>query len=124
MKCDNTEKLWTAITEDDGSFEVAAEIPTSESRPDCLAKILGGPHPIYASRKTMVSQVVKKSQEKEGSYYTTLTPLVIYSSCPEKSCSSEDALGSSKTVNLPLPIEWGLAPSSYYFPFVPIIGVP
>ncbi|KHN27637.1 hypothetical protein glysoja_026204 [Glycine soja] len=32
--------------------------------------------------------------------------------------------GSSKSFDLPLPREWGLAPSSFYVPFFPIIGIP
>ena len=120
MKCANVKKLGTATTENDGSFET--QLPSDGSRAsslNCLAKLLGGQTQLYAFRKDMVSQIVKG---KEPSSYTISTPLSFSESCPTNTKCK--ALGSSETVDLPLPPEWGFAPSSYYVPFVPIIGVP
>ena len=36
----------------------------------------------------------------------------------------KNKFGSSKAIDLSLPPEWGLAPSRYYIPFIPIIGIP
>ncbi|KAJ7981188.1 Pollen Ole e 1 allergen and extensin family protein [Quillaja saponaria] len=118
VKCDQVKKLAVAIAEDDGSYE--AELPSALN---CHATVLGGPTQIYVSRKNMVSTIVKGS---ESTSYTTSTPLSFFTSCPQTSkCEAGKKFGSSKTVDLPLPPEWGLAPSSYYInPFVPIIGIP
>lgn len=108
MKCDKVVKLVEATTEHDGSFMV--KLPTDSGK--CLAQLVGGPEQLYASRKNMFSQIVKA---KQPNMFTISTPL---------SFSTKSNLGSSKTVDLPLPREWGLAPSSYYVPFFPIIGIP
>lgn len=125
-------KLAVATTKQDGTFQTelpsdsTTQTPTSPS--SCLTKILGGPDQIYAFQKNMVSKVSKLPSESNS--YTTSTPLVFYSSCPlarddDAKCRARSAgTGSSKTVDLPLPPEWGLAPSSYYMPFIPIIGIP
>ncbi|GMI92265.1 hypothetical protein like AT2G27385 [Hibiscus trionum] len=120
VKCDKVKKLATAITGENGGFKV--ELPLDISKDnipptslDCLAKLLGGPNQLYGKNKNLVSKVVKANS------YTISTPLVFSTSCPlAKSCG----VGSSKTFDLPLPPEWGLAPSSYYIPFFPIIGIP
>ncbi|KAI9072693.1 hypothetical protein K1719_045340 [Acacia pycnantha] len=108
VKCYKVKKLGVATTEHDGSFKV--KLPTDSGK--CLAQLVGGPEQIYASRKNMFSQIVKA---KEPNTFAISTPL---------SFSTKTELGSSKTVDLPLPREWGLAPSSYYVPFFPIIGIP
>lgn len=127
MKCDKVKKLTMATTEDGGSFE--AEVPSDyKTHPtplNCLAKLLGGPNQLYASTKVMVSQIVKT---QHSNYYTISTPLSFYNSCPSAishaKCDASKNWASSKTVDLPLPPQWGLAPSSYYIPFFPIIGIP
>uniref|UniRef100_A0A803R3D7 Uncharacterized protein n=1 Tax=Cannabis sativa TaxID=3483 RepID=A0A803R3D7_CANSA len=104
-----------------------SEIPTDKKTPpkplNCLAKLLGGPNQLYASSKTMVSQLVQTNDQ-----YTISTPLSFYNSCPstitQAKCEANKKWDSSKTVDLPLPPQWGLAPSSYYIPFFPIIGIP
>uniref|UniRef100_A0A803R3D8 Uncharacterized protein n=2 Tax=Cannabis sativa TaxID=3483 RepID=A0A803R3D8_CANSA len=114
-----------ATTENNGFFET--EIPTDKKTPpkplNCLAKLLGGPNQLYASSKTMVSQLVQTNDQ-----YTISTPLSFYNSCPstitQAKCEANKKWDSSKTVDLPLPPQWGLAPSSYYIPFFPIIGIP
>ncbi|KAE8688733.1 putative Integrase, catalytic region [Hibiscus syriacus] len=117
VKCDKVKKLATATVEENGAFRVELPLDISKGNPppslDCLAKIIGGPNQLYGKNKNMVSKVVKVSNGVNS--YTTATPLSFSTSCP---------LASSKTVDLPLPPEWGLAPSSYYVPFFPIIGIP
>lgn len=127
MKCDKVERLAMLATESDGSFK--ADLPSSSLPSNCLAKLLGGPKQLYASRKHMISKIVKAQQAHEpNSCYTISTPLSFSISCPSKiKCGSPDAgTGAAKTFDLPLPPEWGLAPTSYYVPvpLFPIIGVP
>ncbi|XVE59597.1 hypothetical protein DITRI_Ditri05aG0058600 [Diplodiscus trichospermus] len=128
VKCDQVKKLATATTEENGSFKV--ELPTTDTsktlKPlNCLAKLLGGTNQLYARKKNLVSKVVKAH---ELNSYTISTPLAFSTSCPlaskDAKCGAPNKTGSSKTINLPLPPEWGLAPSSYYVPFFPIIGIP
>ncbi|KAK4607844.1 hypothetical protein RGQ29_001597 [Quercus rubra] len=129
VKCDRVKKLATAITEDDGSFEV--ELPsdsTPKSSPplNCQAKLLGGPTQLYASKKNTVSKIITTHAPN---IYTISTPLSFSKSCPStieaaKCKPIKNKFGSSKTFDLPLPPQWGLAPSSYYIPFFPIIGIP
>ncbi|CAB4283372.1 unnamed protein product [Prunus armeniaca] len=115
----------TDFSEKDGSFETKLPLGNSKSPMNCLARILGGPDQLYASRKVMASEIVKT---QEPNSYTISTPLGFTTSCPlnikEAACKAMNKFGSSKTVNLPVPPEWGLAPSSYYVPFIPIIGIP
>ncbi|XP_010271608.1 PREDICTED: uncharacterized protein LOC104607635 [Nelumbo nucifera] len=131
VKCDKVKKLSMATTDNTGSFET--ELPTDSSVPssNCLAKLLGGPRQLCSYKKNLVSKIVKAH---ETDAYTISTPLNFYTSCsqesknpssPSSSSSTQTPeIGSSKTINIPLPPEWGLAPSSYYFPFLPIIGIP
>ncbi|XP_022756657.1 uncharacterized protein LOC111304373 [Durio zibethinus] len=127
VKCAQVKKLATSTTEENGSFKV--ELPKDTSKTptplNCLAKLLGGPNQLYAWKKNLVSKVVKAH---ELNSYTISTPLAFSTSCPlaskDAKCGAPNENGSSKTVDLPLPPEWGLAPSSYYVPFIPIIGIP
>lgn len=119
VKCDKVKKLSTATTEDDGSFK--AELPAPHS--NCLAKVVGGPRQLYAAKNSMVSKVTEAQDSSGRSYFTTSTPLSISTTCPKEKAACTQ-FGSSETVDLPLPKEWGLAPSSYYLPFIPIIGIP
>lgn len=128
MKCAQVKKLATATTEENGSFKVEFPSDTSKTTPtplNCLAMLLGGPSQLYAWKKNLVSNVVKAH---ELNCYTISTPLVFSTSCPlaskDAKCGAPNQIGSSKTFDLPLPPEWGLAPSSYYIPFFPIIGIP
>ncbi|KAF3439429.1 hypothetical protein FNV43_RR17707 [Rhamnella rubrinervis] len=130
VKCEQVKKLGVAITENDGSFE--AELPAdhtpSPTPLKCLAKLLGGPKQLYAPNKLMVSQIIHTTHDSNS--YSISTPLAFYTSCPSApsnqaaKCKAMTEFASSKTVDLPLPPEWGLAPSSYYVPFFPIIGIP
>ncbi|XP_017982094.1 PREDICTED: uncharacterized protein LOC18590285 [Theobroma cacao] len=127
VKCAQVKKLATANTEENGSFKV--ELPSDTSKTPraetCLAKLLGGPDQLYVWKRNLVSKVVKAH---ELNSYTISTPLAFSTTCPlasrDAKCGAPTEIGSSKTVNLPLPPEWGLAPSSYYVPFIPIIGIP
>ncbi|KAE8734830.1 putative Integrase, catalytic region [Hibiscus syriacus] len=119
VKCDKVKKLATATTDENGAFKV--ELPPTSV--DCLAKLLGGPNNLYGKNKNLVSKVVKVSHDVNS--YTISTPLAFSTSCPLASIGAKSCgVGSSKTVDLPVPPEWGLAPSSYYVPFIPIIGIP
>lgn len=127
VKCDHVKKLKVATTTKSGTFEV--EIPSDQTKGtastasvNCEAKLLGGPIKVYVSNKNMVSKIVKDKDT-----YRVSSPLSFSISCPSslmKNGKCQTGLDSSKTVDLPLPREWGLAPSSYYVPFIPIIGVP
>ncbi|KAF8396390.1 hypothetical protein HHK36_018007 [Tetracentron sinense] len=137
VKCDQVKKLAIATTEDDGSF--TTELPSGDSSvssSNCLAKLLGGPKQLCSSKKSLVSKI---ASAHDSNSYTISTPLSFFTSCPSKtkissspSSSRKNAeggtakpeFGSSETIDLPLPPEWGLAPSSYYIPFIPIIGIP
>lgn len=121
MKCANVKKLATSTATSEGSFEVELPIESSSSTPlNCVAKIVGGSSQMYASRKKMVSRIAR-SQE-DCSTYTVSAPLAFSTTSPPLGKLKD--IDSSKTVDLPLPREWGLAPSSYYVPFFPIIGIP
>ncbi|KAK9058661.1 hypothetical protein SSX86_023503 [Deinandra increscens subsp. villosa] len=125
IKCTQVKNLAMATTNVHGTFET--QLPSNH----CQAKILGGPKQLYISRKTMVTSLMTAVHETDS---TTSRPLSFYTSCPmsqnhDGKCGArKDAIkrniGSSKTMDLPLPKEWGLAPSSYYVPFIPIIGIP
>ncbi|KAJ0083987.1 hypothetical protein Patl1_30381 [Pistacia atlantica] len=128
VKCDKVKKVAVATTEVSGSFQVELPWDTKKTpKPlNCLAKLLGGPVQLYVSKKNMVSNVAKGKNAKS---FRISTPLAFSVSCPatlmkDGKCNAATKFGSSKTVDLPLPREWGLAPSSYYVPFFPIIGVP
>ncbi|KAF5744886.1 putative Pollen Ole e 1 allergen and extensin family protein [Tripterygium wilfordii] len=121
VKCDKVKKLSMANTKEDGSFAVDLPSESTKTPLNCLAKLVGGPSALYASKKGVVSQIVRADGENSG-FYAISTPLAFSTKCPSKVMKC--GVGSSKTVDLPLPPEWGLAPSSYYIPFVPIIGIP
>lgn len=124
VKCDQVKKMSMATTKNDGSFETQLPTDISKSGPkalNCLAKLLGGPKQLYASKKLMTSQVINTTHSDS---LTIATPLAFYTSCPSNTNQVHCKVASSKTVDLPLPPEWGLAPSSYYIPFFPIIGIP
>lgn len=107
-------------TEEDGSFETNLPFtPTNK----CHAKIFGGPKQLFVSRKD-INPTVVNSQEDANSY-TISNPLKFYTRCPlSNNGKCHDEFGSSKTIDLPIPKEWGLAPTSYYVPIMPIIGIP
>lgn len=111
-----------ATTEASGSFKV--ELPSGSSKTaspplNCQAKLFGGPDQLYASKKHTVSKIMKK--HKSSNTYKISTPLAFSITKPKAAANNFE---ESKTVDLPLPPEWGFAPSSYYVPFFPIIGIP
>ncbi|EYU26724.1 hypothetical protein ABFS82_04G210300 [Erythranthe guttata] len=129
VKCDKVKKLAVTYTQEDGTFitELPSDEPTKSENPsNCMAKIMGGPHQLFVSTKDAFAPVIANARESSGSLFTTAKPLGFYSTCPLKGkCIAKDnGFASSKTVDFPLPREWGLAPSSYYIPFIPIIGIP
>lgn len=146
MKCNRSgKKLAYALTDEKGFFQ--ADLPLSPSSssspsPNCLAMLLGGPKKLCSYKKDLVSKIVKA---KDHDVYTTSTPLTTFSTCPPshssytsktedpkiadtgvygKSGGENGEFEASKTVDLPLPPEWGFPPTSFYVPFVPIIGIP
>lgn len=121
VKCDKVKKLGMVYTEEDGGFTTELPSDGGSSSSNCMAKIMGGPQQLYISAE---NSIVPIANAKET--FTTSRPLSFYKSCPLKGrCEAKDmGFASSKTVDFPLPREWGLAPSSYYIPFIPIIGIP
>lgn len=123
VKCDRVKKLSMAITDGNGAFrtDLPSNAPTlaAPTSPNCLAKLVGGPTQLYAWKKNMFSKIVI-TQGDDESTYALESPLSFSKSCPGK-CES---VGSSKTIDLPVPPEYGLPPTSYYTPFFPIIGIP
>ncbi|KAL8496342.1 hypothetical protein ACS0TY_020157 [Phlomoides rotata] len=126
VKCDKVKKLSVAYTEEDGNFQtnLPSDGQKSVNPSSCMAKIMGGSYLLYVSARNSIIPVAN-ARDSSG-IFTTSKPLSFYKSCPLKGkCQGKDkGFASSKTVDLPLPREWGLAPSSYYIPFFPIIGIP
>ncbi|KAM7522575.1 hypothetical protein LguiA_012477 [Lonicera macranthoides] len=129
VQCSHVKNPAMATTEEDGSFSVDLPMgPTTSMTPssDCLARIIGGPHQLYSPKKNAFSRIVRGAHNPD--IYTLATPLSFYTSCPSSQIDHQGkcgaTIGSSKTVDIPIPKEWGLAPTSYYVPFVPIIGIP
>ncbi|XP_038895206.1 uncharacterized protein LOC120083500 [Benincasa hispida] len=130
VMCERVKNLTMAITKADGSFETplpsdvaSVDFEAAGSSPKCIAKLVGGAHQLFASRKDMASTIIKKTNFK---FFTIATPLK-FSTCKEnKKCKAmkKDFIEDSKTIDLPLPPEWGFPPTSYYFPVLPIIGIP
>lgn len=120
LKCNKVKNHSVSYTEKDGSFE--AKLPSDEnlkegSPSNCTAWIAGGPQQLYVSAEDSAVLVVEA-----GGQLTTSKPLGFYKT---RSVEGKDMMfGSSKTLDLPMPREWGLTPSSYYIPFFPIIGIP
>lgn len=130
ITCEKVRKVVVATTEEDGSFRMDLPIENSKNpttsnnnkKVKCEAKLLGGPNQLYASEKDKVSLIVKGT---EPNTFTTSKPLGFFTSCPMNTdCEAVKQFGASETFDIPLPPEWGLAPSSYYIPFFPIIGIP
>ncbi|KAI6685333.1 hypothetical protein NL676_031246 [Syzygium grande] len=137
VKCDGVKKASAATTDNDGYFDSGAEEAspngatnenggsTAAAPLNCLAKVLGGPEQLYASRDRVVAKVVEARGRDGAASYALSAPLAVSTACPPgRECGAGSTVGSSLTVDLPLPKEWGLAPSSYYIPFYPIIGIP
>ncbi|KAG9128962.1 hypothetical protein Leryth_014741 [Lithospermum erythrorhizon] len=132
VKCDHVKKLSTSTTEQDGSFKIDDLPADHPSSIDCIAKIIGAPNQLYISRRNQYSTIVKVLGDDKHYYYTLFKPLNFYKSNPyEQNRNTKNIIGgknsqfgSSKTFDVPVPREWGIAPTSYYFPFVPIIGIP
>ncbi|KAE8652846.1 uncharacterized protein LOC116402231 [Cucumis sativus] len=128
VKCERAKNLTIAITKADGSFETS--LPSNmaseaaPSSPKCIAKLLGGSHQLFASRKEMVSTIIKETNSK---FFTIATALK-FSTCKEisRNCKAikKESVEDSKTFDFPLPPEWGFPPTSYYIPVLPIIGIP
>ncbi|GMH12669.1 hypothetical protein Nepgr_014510 [Nepenthes gracilis] len=129
IECDQVKKQSTATTEHDGSFkaELPSRLPALHPATDCQARLLGGSDQLYASSKNMASQIIKAG--KQTTTYTTATPLTVGESCSSvgkhAKCGARlPDFDSSKTIDLPIPAEFGLPPTSYYIPLFPIIGIP
>ncbi|VFQ94137.1 unnamed protein product [Cuscuta campestris] len=128
VKCGGGKQGTVATTKEDGSFETTTTSHNSQSG-GCHAKILGGAHQIYVPKETS-EEAAKTTAEPParhgGGSYTIVEPLRFYSRCPNKKCEAAagSEFGSSKPIDLPDPSEWGLAPTTDYMPFIPIIGIP
>ncbi|KAI3461279.1 hypothetical protein Pfo_017942 [Paulownia fortunei] len=91
--------------------------PKSPNSFNCMTQIMGGLTSSTLQPRILWSKLLKPMNEAN---------FTISKSCHFKwKCVAKDmGFGSSKTVDLPRPREWGLAPTSYYMPFIPIIGIP
>lgn len=113
VSCSHTNTRFTVRTDKKGDF--MSELP-SRIKSNCEAELQGSFKQLYASKKYIKSKIVNLG----GDTYGLSSNLMFLKSCPRNLGS----FGSSKTVDLPIPPEWGLAPTSYYIPFFPIIGIP
>ncbi|XP_052175940.1 uncharacterized protein LOC127790453 [Diospyros lotus] len=132
VKCSQVKKVAMATTVQDGAFETELPGDLDSQQPsaslDCLAQITGGPIQLYVSRKNRFSSAVKIDEHS----FKTSAPLKFYTKCPNSAekhgkCGAQNqgnTVCSSKILGMPLPPEWGLAPPSYYIPYIPIIGIP
>lgn len=113
VSCSHTNTRFTVTTDKKGDF--ISELP-SKIESNCEAELQGSVKQLYASKNNVKSKIVKLGGDKYG----LSSKLFFLKSCPR----SFGSFSSSKTVDLPVPPEWGLAPTSYYVPFLPIIGIP
>ncbi|XP_010473133.1 PREDICTED: uncharacterized protein LOC104752641 [Camelina sativa] len=113
VSCSHINTRFTVTTDKKGEF--MSELP-SRVKSNCEAELQGSFKQLYASKNNVKSKIVKL----EGDKYGLSSKLIFLKSCPR----SLGSFGSSKTVDFPVPPEWGLAPTSYYVPFFPIIGIP
>lgn len=126
VKCNRVKNITVAITKVNGSFETRLPFEASNdseaAASNCVAKLVGGPHQLYAARKDMASTVIKAT----NSNFFTIATALKFSTCKQnRKCKAiKEFMADSKTIDLPLPPEWGLPPSSYYLPVLPIIGIP
>ncbi|KAA0035490.1 uncharacterized protein E5676_scaffold455G002910 [Cucumis melo var. makuwa] len=132
VKCERVKNLTIAITKADGSFEtpLPSDMASVDSEaapppPKCIAKLVGGSHQLFASRKELVSTIIKETNSK----FFTIATALRFSTCKEinRKCKAikKESIEDSKTFDLPnLPPEWGFPPTSYYLPVLPIIGIP
>ncbi|KAF5179048.1 Pollen ole e 1 allergen and extensin family protein [Thalictrum thalictroides] len=128
VKCYKVNQFATTTTDKDGSFEV--ELTADPSSANCEAQLLGAPVQLCSYKKTLVSKIVKSPDLKS---YTISTPLAFFfTTCPSKTklaSSPSPSEASTPTespntiVDLPIPVEWGLPPTRYYIPIIPI-GIP
>lgn len=113
VSCSHINTRFTVTTDKKGEF--MSELP-SRIESNCEAELKGSFKQLYASKNNVKSKIVNLGGEKYG----LSSKLIFLKSCPR----SLGSFGASKTVDLPIPPEWGLAPTSYYVPFFPIIGIP
>ncbi|CAH8263878.1 unnamed protein product [Arabidopsis lyrata] len=113
VSCSHTKTHFTVTTDKKGEF--MSKLPSSIES-NCEAELQGSFKQLYASKNNIKSKIVKL----DGDKYCLSSKLIFLKSYPR----SLGSFGSSKTVDLPVPPEWGLAPTSYYVPFLPIIGIP
>lgn len=116
VSCSHTKTRFTVSTDKKGDF--MSKLPSRRIVSNCQAELQGSFKQLYASKKNIKSKIVKLTGEYNK--YGLSSKLIFLKSCPR----TLGSYGSSKTVDLPVPPEWGLAPTSYYLPFFPIIGIP
>ncbi|XP_006293390.2 uncharacterized protein LOC17889250 [Capsella rubella] len=113
VSCSDSKTRFTVTTDKKGEF--MSELPSSV-KSNCEAELKGSFKQLYASKNNVKSKIVNLGGDKYG----LSSKLIFLKSCPR----SLGPFSSSKTVDFPVPPEWGLAPTSYYVPFIPIIGIP
>ncbi|KFK44754.1 hypothetical protein AALP_AA1G298500 [Arabis alpina] len=116
ISCSHSKTHFTVSTDKKGEFR--SKLPLS-IEPNCEAELQGSFKQLYASKTNVKAKIVKLTGENNK--YGLSSKLIFLKSCPR----SLGSFASSKTIDFPVPREWGLAPTSYYFPpFLPIIGIP
>ncbi|ONK57470.1 uncharacterized protein A4U43_C09F840 [Asparagus officinalis] len=135
VKCRFERKLVFALTNNKGNFE--AEVPKNSSSPsssplNCYAMLLGGPVQLWAFKKSMLSKIIKAPAGLSGSYSLS-TPLTFFISHPTPKVFDQSHSDDKKSPDfgvfppmaLPPPANFtGNIPLIFFFPFLPIIGVP
>lgn len=107
--------LHAAQTDDCGNFEVA--VPAAQAASRCAARVLGGPEQLCAPQRFTVARVVAAGQEP-GSYVLG-SRLAVFTRCGALATMvARPRAGRSSP-----PYDLGL-PLIYFFPFIPIIGIP
>lgn len=125
VRCGRDGQVGGALTNDSGWFKVNMRRPgLLQSAAPCYAMLVSGPR-----RRCRFKDGHSMARVVDGRLTSPLT-------FSPASCVGEPSqglgpasirgaeLGDSKTIDLPLPREWGLPPTSYYtFPVIPI-GIP
>ena len=121
VKCRNERKLAYALTNNKGYFNVK-NIPTNSSSPNCFVMLLGGPVQLWAFKKSMVSKILRS----ENSYGLS-TPLTFFTSYPSEAVQgrTNNEFGvSAAPSDFPPMGSTDTIPLIFFFPFLPIIGIP
>ncbi|KAF3778210.1 hypothetical protein EJ110_NYTH41879 [Nymphaea thermarum] len=124
IKCGRAKQAIGTLTDNTGAFKVNLSSSLLHDMAPCYAMLLSG-----SNRQCKFEGGHNIARIVDGRLTSPLTFSPF--SCPGKPSqglkpggSQGAELGDSKTIDLPLPPEWGLPPTSYYtYPIIPI-GIP